>query len=257
MSKGKRRLGASVDRFRTVTVASGPTSGFRLDVRYSSNDYRSGTVELPVQLALASLLRPGDVFFDVGANIGFFTLLASRSVGPRGSLYAFEARPDIARAAETNLRRNGVLGTVLSVAVGDSDGTVPLLIAAHPGGSTIEPSMAVDTVRTLMVEQVSVDSLLSSGLVPPPNVVKIDVEGAERAVLRGMSDTLKWHQPTLVFELDDADEARLESQYAEIRDQLADSGYRCERLAASYIDIGWHVMHAVARPVLDESRSIS
>ena len=161
LSSLKRRAVSWLDRFRVVTIESGPAAGMRIGLRYSSNDYRDGTIEEPVQRALASLLKPGDVFFDIGANIGFFSLVASRSLGREGSLYAFEARSGIAKAAKDNFRRNGLSAVVLPVAVGDTDGTAALLVAEHPGGSTIEPSKAVSTRRTELVDQVTVDRLIA------------------------------------------------------------------------------------------------
>ncbi len=128
-------------------------------------------------------------------------------------------------------------GMVMSVAVGDVDGTAALLVARHPGGSTIEPSTSVDAQRTVFVDQVTIDTLVTSGRLPPPNVVKIDVEGAEPAVLRGMSETLRAHRPRLIVELDAADDVQLDQSYAEVRNQLEEFGYRCERLTDSYTEI--------------------
>jgi hypothetical protein len=125
---------------------------------------------------------------------------------------------------------------------------VVLLVADHPGGSTIEPSKAVSTKRRQSVDQVTVDHLVATGRVEIPDVVKIDVEGAEPAVVRGMAATLERHQPSLLFELDDADSTTVEQQYVEMQTILRAFGYRCERLGDSYGDVGWHVIHAVARP---------
>ena len=179
-----------------------------------------------MQLAVRSLLSPGDVFFDVGANVGFFSLVASRSVGNLGSLYAFEARSDIARAAEANFRRNHIQATVLPVAVADRDGTATLLVANHPGGATIEESAASDTHHAVTVEQVAIDTLIRTGRIPAPDVVKIDVEGAELAVIRGMTETMRTWRPHLVFEIDAPDRAGMEDRYTEARQVLAELGYR-------------------------------
>ena len=81
-----------------------------------------------------------------------------------------------------------------------------------------------------------------------PDLIKIDVEGAEPAVVRGMSRTLERHRPILIFELDDADPSAVEAQFVEMQTLLSDLGYGCERLDRSYADVGWHVIHAVARP---------
>lgn len=244
----RRRVRSAVAAFRVSTIESGPAEGLRLGDRYASNNYRSGKIEEPVQQALGELLRPGDVYFDVGANVGFFTLVASRFTGSKGSLYAFEARPEIARTAKKNLRRNSIAATVLPVAVGDADGKVALLVADHPGGSTIEPSKAVSTTRTELVGQVTLDSLVATGGVEVPDLVKIDVEGAELAVLRGMTAILERHQPIVLFEVDDAMSSKVEAQYLEIQEMLSGFGYRCERLDPSYPNVSWSVIHAIARP---------
>lgn len=243
-----RRLRSVRDRFRVATIESGPAQGLRIGMRHASNDYPSGTVEEPVQRALGELLEPGDVFFDVGANIGFFTLVASRFVGDRGGLYAFEARASIAKSAEKNFRRNGLDAIVIPVAVGDSNGTTTLLVAEHPGGSTIEQSKAVTTLRVQSVDLVTLDHLVESGRVRVPDVVKIDVEGAEPAVVRGMHSTLERHRPIVLFELDDAELSKVERQYVDMQTMFSEVGYLCERLDPSYVDVGWHVIHAVARP---------
>lgn len=209
-----------------------------------------------MQEAIRSLLQPGDVFVDVGANIGFFTLVASKSAGSTGQLFAFEARPDIARAAMGNLRRNGVEGTVVNAAVGDIDGRATLLVADHPGGSTIEPSMAVDVVRSVDVQQVAIDSMLATGRLPAPNVVKIDVEGAEVSVLRGMSQCLRNCRPVLIIELDGEKSDDVERRFRGLESLLAEYDYRCERLAPSYAHSNWNVVHFVAQydgPTIDEA----
>ena len=85
-----------------------------------------------------------DVFYDIGANVGFFTLVASRVVGPTGRLHAFEPRWAIVRALRSNLRRNRLENAhVWPFAVGDEAGEVILLCSDHPGGATIEPTEAL------------------------------------------------------------------------------------------------------------------
>src|SRR5882757_11121436 len=66
-----------------------------------------GTLEPPVQEALRRLLAPGDVFYDIGANVGFFTILGARLVGPQGHVVAFEPVPACARAVGRNIELNG------------------------------------------------------------------------------------------------------------------------------------------------------
>jgi len=220
----------------------------RIGLHNASSDYRSGSVELPVQRAVASLMQPGSIFFDVGANVGFFTLVAAGQTDGDATLIAFEPRRDVADALAANMRRNDLPVSVWPVAVGDQDGVAALLVAEHPGGATIEPMKAFDTKRIEHVPQVSIDSLVESGRVPVPDVVKIDVEGAEPAVIRGMSQTLRLGRTSVVYEIDAPTGEVAEEQYAEVDELLDELGYTSTRLDPSYANTGWHVIHAVARP---------
>ena len=246
-STAKHRAIRSFDRYRVVTIEDGPAVGLRIGLQQHSNYYRTGAVERPVQLAVRSLLSPGDVFFDVGANVGFFSLVASRSVGNLGSLYAFEARSDIARAAEANFPEESHSGDRTSGGRRRPRRNCDAARGEPSGVATIEESAASDTHHAVTVEQVAIDTLIRTGRIPAPDVVeKIDVEGAELAVIRGMTETMRTWRPHLVFEIDAPDRAGMEDRYTEARQVLAELGYRCTRLAPSYVGTGWHVLHAVA-----------
>jgi FkbM family methyltransferase len=230
-------------------VEAGPAAGIKLRSHRASGDYRSGTNERPVQEALAALLHPGDVFYDIGSNIGFFALLAARIVGPTGLVVAFEPVPDNARAISRNADLNdfGWLETV-EVAVSERSGQARLLLAEHPGGATLaadEPP--ADHVGDRQVRTASIDDLLASGSLRPPDVVKIDVEGAEAAVLRGMRSTLAEHSPVLVCEIDAESAPKLSAKIEQIRELLDRSGYGIEELEHSYDLTVWHVWHCIAR----------
>jgi len=232
-------------------VESGPAAGLRIDLARASGDYRTGANEVPVQRTLASVLRPGQVFYDVGSNIGFFALLASRLVGRSGRVYAFEP----VKANAEAIRRNAELNRfrhleVLEVAVSDRNGSARLLLSAHPGGATLSNDDAPpDPTGVVDVSTVTLDALVASRRIAPPDVVKIDVEGAEEAVLAGMTDTLAGHRPTLVCELDSADSAVLEQKIATFRAFADARAYRVTDLPTSYAETSWHVYHAVARPL--------
>lgn len=240
---------------RVVTVAAGPGAGLRLGERWASADYSVGTNELPVQEAVRDLLRPGLTFFDVGSNVGFFALLAAREVGPAGSVHAFEPVPEIAAAISANAARNDLDVTVHAVAVADRHGgTAELMLAGHPGGATISAADAPgDLTGRVQVPLVTLDRLVTDGTCPVPDVVKIDVEGVEMQVLDGMADLLAGARPALVCELDSADPAVLATKVDAWRTRMAAVGYEVTDLQDSYGGSGWHVYHAVARPVSDHA----
>jgi FkbM family methyltransferase len=216
----------------------------------ASADYLRGNNELPVQNAMCELLGPGDEFVDVGANVGFFSLLAARLVGPTGRVIAIEALPANVAALEANARRNRLdQVSCLPVAVSDQIGRAVLVVADHPGGAALEAAGAPpDASGRLTVDTVTIDDLVERAVVRSPRLVKVDVEGAEDAVLAGMTTTLRQQRPIVIVELDGADEARLATRRADVLPRLQDAGYRVERLPDSYEDMTWCVEHFIARP---------
>lgn len=236
---------------RTGRVRAGPGKGLRMARQQASADYLRGTNELPVQNAVSAVLRPGDEFVDVGANVGFFSLLAARLVGSTGRVVAIEALPANVAALEANARRNRLDQiSCVPVAASDQVGQAVLVVADHPGGAALEAAGAPpDASGRLTVETVTIDDLVERGVIRSPRLVKIDVEGAEAAVLAGMATTLRRQRPVVIVELDGADDAKLATRRADVLPLLEDAGYQVEQLPDSYRDMTWCVEHFIARPV--------
>jgi len=227
-------------------VKVGPAKGLRLDLRRASNWYARGTVERHVQQAIADNLKTGDVFYDVGANIGFFSMLAARLVGPKGRVHAFEPEPRNAAAIHRNAGLNSFANiTVHEAAVADTDGTIKLIVTEHPGGATIDADSAgADAQHTIEVRSLTLDSLKAD----PPTFVKIDVEGAEPAALRGMTRLAAEHRPLLLVEADDPDQQKLRDKVAELTGILEAMDYAVAELPDSYTDTSWCVAHLLCVP---------
>jgi FkbM family methyltransferase len=249
LMRATRRL-VDLVRWRgaTRTVLQGPAAGLRIGARDASADYAEGTNERPVQDALTRLLEPGDTFFDVGANVGFFSLLAARLVGREGRVVAFEAVPHIAARLAANARINGFSQIeVVGSAVGATPGRKALHVTDHPGGATLaEDSGAADIVSTTEVDVVSLDVLVESGSAPSPDVIKIDVEGYEAAVLAGMRRLLLEARPRLIVELDAPSAGQLADKRGALERELGELGYDVDALPDSYTGTNWHVVHVVA-----------
>lgn len=151
----------------------------------------NGTYE-PEQTALfEQRIRPGHTVLDVGANIGYYTLLASVLAGPTGRVHAFEPEPRNAgflrRHVEINRLRNV---TVQQAAVSDRAGMARFDFGSGSGTGHLADAGALE-VRTVRLD----DYCAEHGLVP--SAVKIDVEGAEMSVLHGARGTLERHRPVL------------------------------------------------------------
>jgi FkbM family methyltransferase len=141
---------------------------------------------------LSARLRPGDIFVDVGANIGYFTLLASRLVGRDGKVIAIEASPNIFARLSDNLRRNHTTNVdATNVAVSDRLGTTQLFLGSDSNigqtGTVARPGSRYECD----IATTPLDALLEGIDVTRVRFVKIDVEGAEWSVLQGMQGLLR------------------------------------------------------------------
>lgn len=153
--------------------------------------------ELSLLTELVSELRPGDVFYDVGANVGVHTCLAASAIED-GTVYAFEPNPVNREQLHTNGSINDVSPTVVDYALSDREETVsfahdPEAVSGKSALGTREDSHHVD------VETVRGDTLVARGSASPPTVVKIDVEGAEYAVIEGLADSLRHDRCRTVY----------------------------------------------------------
>jgi FkbM family methyltransferase len=190
----RRRLGALV-RHRQLWVLRGPARGLRFNPSGTKAGYLLGRDEPEVQRCFAEALKSGDVVYDVGAAAGFFTVLAARLVGDGGRVYAFEPLPRHAEAVRQNARINDFTNVaVIEAACGRVPGRDILLV---PEDDSTQTGSHRPSGEPLDVEVVAIDDL---GL-PPPQLVKIDVEGAEVDVLHGLINTLERSRPLIVCEL--------------------------------------------------------
>ncbi|MCC6436723.1 MAG: FkbM family methyltransferase [Acidimicrobiales bacterium] len=237
-------------RGRQSAMRQGVGRGLLFDPGASNPDYAIGSNEPAVQDLFARVIRPGMVVYDVGANVGFFTVLAARLTGAGGFVYAFEPDLDNARLVRANLAANDFnQALVVARAVGPATGMSVLQVARYSGGHALAGAAAPpDKVHEVAVETVSLDDFLTQAGVQPPDFVKIDVEGFELPVLDGMARLLREHRPGLLIELDDATRAGHDAKVADLHAKLDGLGYRAEPLADSYRDIDWVVSHWFANP---------
>jgi FkbM family methyltransferase len=164
-----------------------------------------------VTAALSRLAIPGAVCADLGAHIGYFTLLMAKLSGAEGRVFAFEASPENARMVRRNVRLNhlGDRVTVEHAAVmGRTSGAVPVF-AGRAGGSMEwttdksfasreDPAHAAERAPALEIRGVSLDEYFAPG--SRLDLVKMDIEGAEVHAVPGMARVLREARPTIVLE---------------------------------------------------------
>jgi FkbM family methyltransferase len=183
----------------SVRVCAGALEGASMLVDLSCEKYYwLGTHEEPVQRLLVERLRPGDVVYDIGAHAGFFSLLASRLVSHEGRVVAFEPNPQNATRLRANLAANDATNVdVYEAAVSDACGDAAFVAPGSPLQGRLAHAGEDAAIR---VETTTIDALVAAGA-PAPRLMKIDVEGAEGAAMRGARVTIAAHRPELVIEV--------------------------------------------------------
>lgn len=202
------------------TPVQGPVS-LRLDLRddlsrqwyfWGYQGYEPGIVRL-----LSKLAPDKSCIFDIGANIGYYTVLLGAAQGPGCRLHAFEPHPHIAQLLADNVARSGLQSVyVHQGAISDRDGPSPLYIPED--GAWTNASLLSDfrAAREAMTVQAwRIDSFCTAREIPSIDLLKIDAEGAELAVLEGMGSLLDQWQPDIVLEVLAPYEVDLEAFFRE------------------------------------------
>ena len=161
-----------------------------------------GRWEPHVSSACVRMLRPGEVFFDIGANAGMVTLETRAQLGDAVKIYSFEPQPTLARSLRRSLAINSYNNVeVVECLLGDHEGKGELFLTSHAIHASVIPRESHFTKIELPLHKI--DTLVQRGTCRPPDIVKIDTEGSERDILRGMEETLRDHSPSLIFEADE------------------------------------------------------
>lgn len=198
--------------------------------------YYLGNSEPETARFIQTFLNPGMVFFDVGANIGEYTLIGARSVGPGGSVHSFEAQPNTFALLQQNCAANGLDNVTLnSCAVMDREGTVDFDVCAEPAMSAIAAPQALPKqLKTITVPAISLDGYCRRHGVWP-DLVKIDVEGAEWMVFSGAAELLsRPAAPALIFECLPETYSRFGQTAETVLGFLRSRGYRIQPMQSGY-----------------------
>lgn len=183
-------------------------------------------------------LRPGDGFVDVGANIGVFSVLAARLVGDEGRVVAIEASPDLHRHLVRNVRLNA-LGNVraLNAAVSDRPRTLTFALASsrNTGANSIVPYDG-PVESSFQARARPLPELLDAAEIATARVIKVDVEGAEGSVVRGLAPVLGALRPDAEITVEVSPErmVRLGDRVDDLLAVMRDAGFHVYRLANDY-----------------------
>ena len=186
---------------------------------------------------LKQILKPGMTFVDVGANVGLYTLFGARCVGPDGRVIAIEPSRREVGIVRGQVALNGLQNvTLLPIAVSDREGEAELLVAPlEKSGHNTLGAFGFDTVldHRERVEMRRLDDVLREQGVERVDVIKMDIEGAEEAALRGAVETLRRDGPVLFLELSHRSLQHQKSSSARLLGLLAELGYNVHGYEAS------------------------
>jgi FkbM family methyltransferase len=210
-----------------MPVLQGPLRGKTWLVGAHTHGCWLGSYEHDKQAAFVRLVSPGCVVYDVGANAGFYTLLGAVAAGPSGRVIAFEPLPRNLGFLHAHVRLNALDNvTILDLALADVPGR-----ARFATGATAAMG-ALSSAGELWVRTSTLDALVQSSVIPPPDVIKMDIEGGELRALQGARHVLARHSPTLLLATHE------DGAHAACVELLFELGYECGPLAASSAGAG-------------------
>lgn len=165
-----------------------------------------GRYERALVHCINRLVSPGQVCIDIGAHKGFFTLLFAQKVGPSGKVFAFEPDFRAVNYLQENVNRNNFTSIVklYQIALGDRDDVCDIYLTSHLGNTSLFPNKyaAEQVSQKYVVRMQRLDSILNQVELPSDVLfVKIDAEGSELLILKGMELTIKKFYPIIWLEI--------------------------------------------------------
>jgi len=215
ISRTIRMPGRLIPKSAIFRIRRGPNKGFKWIAGSSVHSCWLGTYELAKQYQFERQIRPGMTVYDIGANAGFYTLLFSRLVGATGSVYAFEPYAPAVKYLLEHLRINNIENVkIIQAAVGDTT-----RICSFSLGSANPELLWMNAVVSESILQIPMIAL-DDGSFPQPDLIKMDVEGNEGAVLDGARRILRTKRPVVFVALHGEEQSQVCPRL------LRDSGYR-------------------------------
>jgi FkbM family methyltransferase len=228
-------INASVaDGLSEVEIAAGDLKGYKILLNLKAEKSRwLGTYEPELSAAVREFVQPGMTIYDVGANIGYVSMLLAHAARPNGQVFAFEALPANIERIRANLALNRLEERIhlIPQAVADQGGELTFYVHASVGmgkvaGSAGRPEEQYQA--EIRVSSVSLDEFVYQHGNPAPQVVKMDIEGGEVLALPGMNRILAEHHPLLLLELHGPESEKVAWQ------TLTQAGYRLREMSPGY-----------------------
>jgi len=206
------RTVSNIPRYRDLDMDCGVTVNVDMWHRNWYQVFQKGYHEQDVEKFITGLLQPGDVVFDVGAQIGMFTAIASQLIGPDGRLIAFEPDEKNHRDLQSTRQRNkldnvSIINAGLSDSIGEATFHRPdgawgsFMDSGNGAGARITRDFFQNTtIRTFTIQTTTIDHVVAERELERLDLIKIDVDGPEVTILRGAEQTLRTLKPVVMVE---------------------------------------------------------
>lgn len=235
--RGLTRFAALLDRWlpRYQGVIRLPGGGrLALDSREPAQRWLlfSGSYQPAITHALHAHTPRGGWCLDVGANLGYYTVVLAAWAGPQGRVAAFEANPAMAAHVRRNIALNAPLDgfarmDLVEQPVHRRAGPVTFYVSSSPGKSSLVAAQVPAPVERLTLDAIALDDYLSAKAWPRLDVIKIDIEGNDCNALLGAQASLERFRPAIVFEYGFGTPRELAAETFDLLDRL---GYTCQTL---------------------------
>jgi FkbM family methyltransferase len=197
-----------------VTIAAGNAEGMkmRLDLQIEK-DYWLGTYEKDLQETIQTHVKPGWTAYDIGANIGFVSLLFAQQLGESGQIFSFEALPTNLERLRDHIEINELESRVRVIPAAVTGISAPVRFLIGPSGAMgkVEGSAgrANGNRKSIEVPGICLDDFVYRDGNPPPQVIKMDIEGGEVLAMKGMKRLLAEFHPLILLELHGPESAQV------------------------------------------------
>ena len=181
-----------------LPILQGCLRGKKWVVGAGEHGYWLGSYEMRKRLAFERQIKPGSVVYDIGANVGYFSMLASVLAGPDGQVFSFEPLPRNTAYLRRHIALNHLDNIeVIEAAVSDQAGEAFFVLGASSAMGHLAES------GEIKVKIVTLDALIEKQAIVPPDYIKLDVEGAEYHALNGARNLLAAYRPILFLDTHD------------------------------------------------------
>lgn len=221
----------TIPKGTVMRVRSGPAKGLKWVTGSATHGCWLGTYEVPKQQAMARFVTSGMTVYDIGAQAGFYTLFSSRLVGEKGTVYAFEPFAENVTHLLRHVQMNQLFNVrILQAAVGGGMG----LSGFSTDRGSCQNALGGGPDQVLQVPVIRLDDAVELFGLAPPQLLKIDVEGAETAVLQGAQAILARYHPVIFLAIHGR------AQSAQCQELLSGAGYALHCLDGSTVVPGAH-----------------